>query len=318
MTASKLPGPPQDEDPLERTLEEGLRLTPLTNESYARIRSVVATEWRKTLRPPRWQRSLRWGALAAGLAAALIVAAVLLHPFANKPVLGIVARAESGSPRVGTVVRAGEVFLAHGPALVELSSGGTLRIAGGTRLEVVGADQVTLQAGELYVDLPPAAPRTDTFAVRTPLGLVEHLGTQFDVAVSQDVRIRVREGRIRLRRGSATETAAAGTELIVPRTGPTAKHSIATHGPEWSWIEALEPAYSIENRTLSDFLQWAGRETGRRVGFADERAREIAGRTRLHGSISGMLPAEALETVFATTSLRYDFEDDVIRVSSGT
>ena len=318
MTGSEQPGPPQDEDPLERTLEDGLRRASLSDEAYGRIRAAVAAEWRKTVRPRR-RAPLHWVALAAGLAAALIFGVVLLHPFANKPVLGVVARAESGGVGlpVGAVVRASEVLLARGPVLVQLSNGGTLRIAGGTRLEVVDSDRVALQTGELYVDLPPTIPRTDTFEVRTPLGLVEHLGTQFDVAVGQDVRIRVREGRIRLRRGSETETAAAGTELIIPSVGPTAEHSIATHGSEWSWIEALQPAYSIENRTLSDFVQWAARETGRRVRFADDHAREVAERTRLHGSISGMLPGEALETVFATTSLRYRSEDDVIRVSSG-
>jgi hypothetical protein len=53
------------------------------------------------------------------------------------------------------------------------------------------------------------------------------------------------------------------------------------------------------------------------VSFDDDRARELAERTRLHGSISGMRPDEALRTVFATTSLRYDLDGDLIKVSSG-
>jgi ferric-dicitrate binding protein FerR (iron transport regulator) len=316
MTTLAQPGPPEEQDPAERTLETGLRRTPLSDEAYARIRSVVAAEWRDHVRPRR-RPSLRWGALAASVAAALVVAAILLHPFTNKPVLGVVIRAASGDLAPGALVRAGEAMATHGPVLVELRGGGSLRIGSGTRLEALDANRVMLQAGELYVDLPPAVPRTDTFEVRTPLGRVEHLGTQFDVAVSQDVRIRVREGRILLRRGSETETAAAGTELLVSSTGPTSRRAIATHGPEWSWMESLQPPYSIENRSLTDFLQWAARETGRRVRFADDHARELAERIRLHGSISGMLPRQALETVFATTSLQYDLEDDLIKVSSG-
>jgi len=323
------PGLPEEDDLLERTLEAGLRRAPLTGAAYERIRASVAAEWRVSIRPqPRWS-ARRWSAVAAGLAAVVIGAVVLLHPFAKVLPIGVVARAANGgliSRRqflpderrlAGAALHAGEVLLARGPVLVELTGGGTLRMAAGTRLQALARDQIALEQGEVYVDLPPGLTRASALVVRTPLGWVEHLGTQFDVTLSQRLRIRVREGRIRLRRGSQTETAAAGTELLVSATGPTAQHSIATHGPEWAWVEGLEPEYVIENRKLIDFLQWAARETGRRVSFEDDHARELAERTRLHGSVSGMRPGDALETVFATTSLRYDLEDDLIRVSSG-
>ncbi len=328
------PGSPEEDDLLEHTLETGLRRAPLTEAAYARIRASVAAEWRETVRPrsrwsaPRWS-PMRWSAVAAGLAAVILVAVFLVHPFAKAPSIGVVARAANGglvSRRqllpderrlAGAVLHAGEALLARGPVLVELAGGGTLRMPAGTRLQALTPDEVALEQGEVYVDLPPASPHASTFVVRTSLGWVEHLGTQFDVTVGQSLRIRVREGSIRLRRGAETETAAAGTELLVSSTGPTAKRSIATHGPDWAWVEGLEPEYVIEDRKLIDFLQWAARETGRRVSFADERARELAERTLLHGTISGMRPGDALQTVFATTSLRYDLEDDLIRVSSG-
>jgi ferric-dicitrate binding protein FerR (iron transport regulator) len=167
------------------------------------------------------------------------------------------------------------------------------------------------------MDFPPGLQRASTFVVRTPLGLVEHLGTQFDVVVANDLRVRVREGSVRLRRGSQTETANAGTELVVPRVGQISERAIATHGPDWAWVEALEPEYLIENRKLSDFLEWAARESGGRVHFLDEHAREVAERTRLHGSIQGLSVTDALETVLSTTSLRFNFEQGQIEVSSG-
>jgi FecR protein len=326
VTSSE-PGSPQDDPSLERMLQEGLRRAPLGEPALARIRAAAAAEWRQTVRPrPRWKLAGR-SLLAAGLSAAIIVALVLLRPFAKETIVGVVVRAESGDllsrrqllpdqrHAAGAALHTGEELLARGPVLIELAGGGTLRVAGGARLQTIAAGVVALQEGEVYVDLPPAFTRG--FVVRTPLGLIEHLGTQFDVAVNRNLRIRVREGSIRLRRGTGTQTAAAGTELIVPPTGPTAKYSIATHGAEWSWIEALEPDYIIENRRLMEFLQWTARETGRRVSFTDDHARDVAEHTLLHGSVSGMRPREALETVFATTSLRYDLEDDLIRVSSG-
>ena len=324
-------GPPDDDDgPIERSLEAGLRRPPLDAEAYARIHAAVSSEWRATIRPrSRWV-TRRWGGIAAGLAAVVLIAAIGLRFFAATAVLGVAARVEGDGlvsrstflPErhigVGGVLRAGDMLMARGSVLVELKGGGTLRIANGTRFEAISANGVALDEGEIYVDLPPALPRASIFVVRTALGLVEHVGTQFDVAtVNQDVRIRVREGIVRLRRGSETETAASGTELIVPKAGPTSQRAISTHGPQWSWIEALEPDYAIEDRKLMDFLLWTARETGRRLTFGDDHARDVAERTHLHGSIHGIPPATALEMVLTTTSLRYDFEEDLIRVSSG-
>jgi FecR protein len=322
------PGPPDQNDLLERTLEVGLRRRPLTDEAYARIHAAVAAEWQDTVRTR--SRFRLWGGIAAGLAAVLLIAVVWLRPFADRAVLGVVARTESGArvsrssllPHrplgVGAVVRAGDMLIVPGSVLVELQGGGTLRIAKGTQLEAIAADSVALRLGEVYVDLPPGLSRASAFVVRTPLGVIEHLGTQFDVAaVDHEVRVRVREGQVRLRQGSAAETVAAGTELVVSKAEPASRRSIPTHGPQWSWIEALQPDYDIENRKLLDFLQWAARETGRKLSFEDDRARETAERTRLHGSMRGLPAATALDMVLTTTSLRYEFAEDLIRVSSG-
>jgi hypothetical protein len=65
-------------------------------------------------------------------------------------------------------------------------------------------------------------------------------------------------------------------------------------------------------------VQWAARESGRQVSFLDEHARAVAARTRLHGSIRGLSVTQALEAVFATTSLQYNFEQGRIEVSSGS
>jgi FecR protein len=329
VTAAE-PGPPDDEGLIERVLEAGLRRQPLDARAYARIRAAVTTEWRATIRPrPRW-KTRRWVGIAAGLAATALMVAIGFRFLAATAVLGVATRVEGDGlvsrstllPErrigVGEVLHVGDMLMARGSVLVELKGGGTLRIANGTRFEAISADGVALHEGEIYVDLPPALPRASIFNVRTALGLVEHVGTQFDVAtVNQDVRIRVREGSVRLRRGAETKTATSGTELIVAKAGPTTQRTISTHGPQWSWIEALEPDYDIEDRKLLDFLLWTARETGRRLSFGDDRARDVAERTHLHGSIHGMPPATALEMVLTTTSLQYKFEEDLIRVSSG-
>lgn len=308
------PTGPEGEEPIERTLQEGLARTPLTDEAYARIHAAVAAEWQTAVQSRPRATPRRWIAVVSGLAAALIVATVVLSIFSKTQPLGVISR----PLELRATLTVGKVLAPRTPVLVALRDGGSLRIAPGSELEVTGADEVFLRKGEVYTDLPPTIHRASTFVVRTSFGLVEHLGTQFDVAVGADLRIRVREGSVRLRRGSQTETAVAGTELVVPRVGAPSQRSTATHGPEWSWVEALEPDYPIENGRLADFLQWAARETGARLHFQDEHAREVAERTRLHGSIQGLSVTQALETVFATTSLRYNFEQDRIEVSSGS
>jgi len=317
------------EDPVERSLEQGLRRSPLRDDAYARIHAAVAAEWRASVRPRSRWTPRRWATLAAGLAATALIASILLQVFVKTPPFGVVARVDRGTMvsrskllpdrlvEARSVLHAGDVLVARGPVLVELQGGGTLRVARGSRLEITGTDAVFLDRGEVYMDFPPGLNRAPAFAVRTPLGVIEHLGTQFDVAVGSDLRVRVREGSVRLRRGSQTETAGAGTELVVPRVGQASEHAIPSHGPEWAWVEALEPDYPIENRKLSDFLQWAARESGGHLHYVDEHAREVAERTRLHGSIQGLSVTDALETVLATTSLRYNFEQDRIEVSSG-
>ena len=323
---------PQDEgdDPIARSLGQGLRRKPLSDEALARVRAAVQTEWEASMPAARRWRGFKRLGLAASVACLGLVAAFWLRPSAAVVSVGTIARLESGGLAlqsnlyadrtlgVGTVLHAGETIASHGSALINLQEGGTLRVAPGTVLTAQSPNEMELREGRIYVDLPPGLVRSSTFRVATPSGLVEHLGTQFEVStVNSDVRIRVREGAIRLRRPSGTETAEAGTELVVPQAGPVVRERLQTHGRSWAWVEALAPDFEIEDRQLMDFLQWAGRETGRQVDFGDDHAREVAVRTRLRGSVSGLTPLEAIERVLSTTSLRFELHGDAIRVSSG-
>lgn len=91
---------------------------------------------------------------------------------------------------------------------------------------------------------------------------------------------------------------------------------IPTYGKDWEWVESIAPPYEIENRLLSDFLQWVARETGRHITFLDDKAKRLASRTRLHGSIEGLRPLEALDQVLSATSLRSEVVNGEIRIRS--
>ena len=74
-------------------------------------------------------------------------------------------------------------FDVRGDSLVTLAGGGNLRVARASAIEVMAANAVRLERGELYVDIPPGSRGSDRFVVVTPAGEFRHLGTQFAVAI---------------------------------------------------------------------------------------------------------------------------------------
>jgi hypothetical protein len=319
------------DDAAERSLRLGLSGQPWTDEQEARVRAAVEAQWRASLIAAKRRRNSSWIGLAAAVATISILAGawLLLLPNADAAVLGTVVTVEPGGLQAvstpfsrqtlgaGAEFHTNQTLRARGSALIALEGGGTLRISRGTVIGARSANEIELRRGEVYLDLPPTQPRAAAFVVHTALGSVEHVGTQFDVTTgNREIRVRVREGQVRLRRASGIESAGAGTELIVPESGPVARHAMSTHGRQWSWVEALAPEFEIEDRPLGDFLQWAARETGRELQITDDRARSVVERTRLRGSVRGLTPLEALERVLRSTSLRFDLHEDAIRVSS--
>jgi ferric-dicitrate binding protein FerR (iron transport regulator) len=144
------------------------------------------------------------------------------------------------------------------------------------------------------------------------------VGTEFEVLSNdQIVRIRVREGQVQLRNASQQTLIDAGTQLTANRDGDLTRTPIASYGRDWLWVAALAPDYEIEGQPLVNFLQWAARELGRPLKFADDHAREVADHTILHGSIKGREPLDALSSVLSTTSLTYEIRGDTIWVQSG-
>jgi ferric-dicitrate binding protein FerR (iron transport regulator) len=316
-----------DDAPIEASLARGLDRQPLDAQALARIRAATQAEFEQ-----RYQRrsrvfTLQRVSLAAAVVLVAIIGALTLQPVAPSPVVGSIVRIDSGvvdasmqwpfyrALHVGGTLHVGEKLTAGGAALVRLDRGGTFRVASGTRFDVTQPNELRLDSGRIYFDFPLGV---HGFVVRSAVGTVEHLGTQFEVAlVDEGMRVRVREGAVRVHSASGTELADAGTEILVQHaTPPVVRQPVPSYGPNWAWVDSIAPDFDIEDRPLADFLTWVGRETGRRIDFGDERARELALRTRLHGSVHGLEPMQALDRVLSTTTLRFEIHDDTIRVSS--
>jgi ferric-dicitrate binding protein FerR (iron transport regulator) len=323
------------DDVAERALRDGLRTPALSAEAMQRIRAATQQEWRANVAapvhaPPR----RRWLSLAAAASVVMLAAAVGWNVFLSSPsdtgaILGEVARVDSPGMvesrylrrdivlASGSPLRAGQTIEVRGDSLITLAGGGNLRVARASSIEVVAADAVKLQRGELYVDIPPGSRGSDRFMVVTPAGEFRHVGTQFAVAIVNGMtRLRVREGSVQWHASEGDSTVNAGTEVTIDSNRTVTRRPIATAGREWAWAESLAPEIDIENRPLQEFLVWFSRETGRKLELADDAVRHQTATIRMHGNVRGLTAMEALSAVMAATTLRFELPEGVIRVSS--
>ena len=287
-------------------------------ERAARARVAVHEAWREAVRARRRRRVfvLTGAATLAASLAFVDLPRILAPPPGPKvaaPKVATVERALPGAPLPqGRTLFAGDtVETGRGRLALRTTGDVSLRLDEGTSLRLLGTSRVALAAGALYLD---AAPGRSGFVVETPLGPVTDEGTQFEGRLTAGgLRLRVREGRVTLHGSGGAERVAAGEELRA-EDGRFERARVDTTGPEWAWVEGLARAPAIEGRSLRGFLEWAARERGLTLRFADDDARASAERVRLRGSIEGLTPSEALEAVLPTTGLRARIEGPSLRL----
>ena len=106
--------------------------------------------------------------------------------------------------------------------------------------------RVTLLRGAAYVDAG-REPRGSGLAVETPLGVVRHVGTQFEVRLLGDtVRVRVREGAVVVERESGRWTSRAGEALLIAPNKSAEQQTTTTSGPDWNWVSELAEPFQLE------------------------------------------------------------------------
>jgi len=314
---------------VDLVLRDGLFVSPLSAEALSRIRSAAEAEWRAHVgrRPGRW---LPYAAAASLLALTLTGVswfsgagradhgepAARLVRFEAPGVLEAHTLRRDTSLTDGTVLRSGRTYRVNGQALLDLEGSGNLRVASDSEFAVVARDVVRLNRGEIYVDIPPGTHTRAAFIVRTAAGEFRHVGTQFALAVIHgQTRLRVREGSVQWLAADGETTVKAGTEVVFSNGTKAVERLIDSSGAEWDWTAATTPDFEIDNRPLAEFLEWVARETGRKLILADDQARGKAASIRMHGSVHGLAPMQALAAVMAATELRYDLPAGQIRVS---
>ena len=322
------------EQDLQEVLRKAGRRQAPPDELLHSVRTAVESEWRDVVSRRARNRQVRLWAVAAGVAALTLAVGYLLPAFQGTgPVVGDVrasygsVRAKSGSiltrwVSVGThdTATIGEVIDtgANGRASLALPGSVSLRLDRDTRIALRDAQHVVIERGAVYVD-SGATPHPDEerLEVVTPAGAVRHVGTQYEVRlVDSGVRIAVREGKVEFSSNAGQmQHASAGEQMTVSRSGAVDRAAIRRDDTSWLWATEAAPRFDIDGRSLSEFLSWAARETGREVVFATAESEAEASRVMLSGSIEGLTPAAALTAVLSTTSLRGEDRDGKLLIS---
>ncbi len=290
-------------------------------ERSARVRQAVHRAWRAQRRQRVVRRTATAVIVLGGLAAALAVAVRVNQPRAVTPpapaaVVATEARID-GHPRVvgldgpggvpltaGMAVHAGDTIEtdATSRAALRTADGSSLRIDHSSKVRLIQGAVIELTGGAAYIE---TAHGSHGFEVRTPMGSIRDVGTQFEVRVGdRTLRLRVRTGAVQLRRGAAVNAAAAGTETTVTPAG-LAVRQVPPFGPDWDWTAALAPPFEIEGRSLRAFLDHTAAERGWALRYASREAAAIADRTILHGSVDGLGAEQALDATLVASGLAY-------------
>ena len=221
---------------------------------------------------------------------------------------------------VGTSVPAGAIIEtsdATARAALRLSDGGSMRLAADSRVRFTSDSTVVLDRGAVYFD--SAGRSGSAVEVRTTLGMVREIGTQFEVRLldgddddEKTLRVRVREGRIVLRHGQESELADLGEELTLGEDGHIERRAISPYGPEWDWILETASAPPVEGQALQTFLDWFAREGGWRLQFSEPSLATEASSIVMHGDVEDLNAFEAASMVLGSSQLDYRVEGELL------
>lgn len=271
------------------------------------FKAQLHAEWRATVVKRQARTRWQW---AGAMAASVAVAAVALGLWRAAPVEAPIAQVvqSSGGVQAVSQLSAGDLVTtaADGRLALAFTSGLSVRVAGDSELTIEAGDRISVVRGAVYVDAGPDSSNRP-LVLATPFGDVRHVGTQYEVRVLDNaLRVSVREGRIELRREDGALQGTAGERLLVSAAGNVERTSLAADAEDWAWASAIVPAFEIDNRPLTEFLVWAGRETGRDIVFASPSAQAQAAQIVLRGSVAGLTPDQSIDAVLATTTLRVE------------
>lgn len=310
---------------------------PVPADRMRRVKAAVHAEWRQQSRA-RSRRVIAGWSAGAFAAAALLLFGVRLavrdDTVAPGPAQTVATiEAVSGAAGVtfasggaaptllqpGLGIREGDGVdtTRGGRAALRLAGGVSLRVDRGTRLQLTSGSAITLEEGSIYIDSGKNL-ADNALEIRTAVGVVRDVGTRFEVRFKgSDLRVRVRDGLVRLSQSRQSHEAKPGEELTLDGNGRIERRVVPVHGADWAWAAALAPPFDLEGRSLRDFVDWIAGENGWQVHFADAAVERKSRTTTLHGSIKDLTPEEALSAVLPASGVDHRLENGVLWILPG-
>ena len=322
--------PMDDRDDIARLVRLAGKRQAVPQERTDRVKAAARAQWQGEVQR-RSRKRYAWAAAGLAAAASLVLAFALgivpLGPDAPtgrtmtlvEALTGSVTAAEGGTLEVGSELRPGSelVTAESSRAAIRLASGHSVRLDASSHIRLLDDGSLALDRGALYVDSGPDTNPT-ALVVHTPRGVIEEIGTQFEVRLDDDdsVRVRLREGKVIVHEEDADHELQVGTELELGADGSVTRRALATHGPEWDWIVGVTPMLDLEGETAMAFLEWAARERGWKLAFADESVARSASEIVLGGTLERVTVDQALDAVLPTCNLTHRVEQGVLLIAS--
>ncbi len=296
------------------------------------IREALHGEWKQQTRQRRVRRRVAGWAIAASVILAIFVSTGLLRqpaPDLQQPSLATVEKmtgevhvrneGEQDSRLLTSVdLVAGSVLSTGNGARISLTweNGESIRVDENSRIALISSSGIGLLSGHVYIDSSGARGKGKAFSIRTPSGPVSHIGTQYITGIAGDgITLSVREGEVFIGSGTNRTIARQGQKLSVSGDGRQSVTSIPVYGESWQWIEQLAPDFDMDGRTMQDFLEWVGHETGLEIEYDSDETRLAAVQTRMHGMVN-LEPLRAMDLIMQTSDLTHVLKDGTILVSN--
>jgi len=292
-------------------------------ETFDAVYQAVATEWEQV----HARRKTSWApmAAAASMAAIMLLVWQLLpsgsgpNPFQVAALSGTASQwqdgrwqpLEPGGPVPDNIlIRTGE----HASMALAGPPGVDLRVDADTEF-TIAAQTLKLAHGALYLDLSPLA--QGSYQIKTPSGVVRHLGTRFAVRYQdQEIQVMVREGRVEVDTGARSIELAAGQVVRANREGVGEITTMAPDAPAWQWVAHASPGLELDGHSVAEFLDWVAVESGLPVVYADTATRRAVHKVTLSGRVNDMSALESLQPVLSATRFTATVVNQQITVSS--
>ena len=198
-------------------------------------------------------------------------------------------------------------------------AGESIRLDENTRLLLISETDIELISGRIYIDSHADDNKPDDkseLAINTPFGRVQHLGTQYMTSLTDGrIIVSVRQGSVAVTGNNEESIAKGGQQLSISSTGRVSLAPITIYGDSWQWVEEISPGFRLDGRSLSDFLDWVSRESGRSLEYGSAAAETMARDTVMHGTVD-LQPMRALELMLQTSDLVAEVHTGVIKIDT--